>query len=349
MSVLAIHLKILKCCLPLLIYFRSLASCSSPEFSNADMPAIRQLIRKEILQNYLTEQQSIVERHCEKFRRRFQNKDAATCWLNSSLQMILCAIDHSQGFRPQSNLGFKLELALTELITDSLQIKQLIQREVNKNNFRQQDIFTGYQDVRDLLCLILENRQCWPEVYSLIFHTIQQSITCLSCETQSIIKDGDVEQLCNPFICPESNTSLKTFLEYNINQGDIIADYRCEYCKEVGEARMLRSIKTEASSMYFIVALERGDRLNYTNKVDATEDVVLLDSNKQPQKYSPISVIHHEGGVDSGEDIYQHYMCDVLCKTDHEWYRTSDASEPRKLQKSEVTKAGYVILYRQKS
>merc|ERR1712081_119229 len=115
LSVLAIHLKILKCCLPLLIYFRSLASCSSPEFSNADMPAIRQLIRKEIRQNYLTEQQSIVERHCEKFRRRFQNKDAATCWLNSSLQMILCAIDHSQGFRSQSNIGFKLELGIYQL------------------------------------------------------------------------------------------------------------------------------------------------------------------------------------------------------------------------------------------
>ena len=45
----------------------------------------------------------------QSFRRKFQNSDAATCWLNSCLQLILNAMDHL-GSKPSlsSELGIEL-------------------------------------------------------------------------------------------------------------------------------------------------------------------------------------------------------------------------------------------------
>ena len=280
------------------------------------------------------------------FRRKIMNSNGETCWLNSGLQMILCSLDHSQSFQSVSSLGFNMELNQAEELIDPSTIKLLIQTEININDIRQQNILTGYQDTKDLLVLLGENKVSWPDIYSHLYHTTVQKITCESCQAESISES--VEQLFFEYHCPPDNTSLKSHLEGNINYGSSIT-YRCNMCHETGEARQQHQIKTEASSMYFLITLQRIGEDYYKNRVDATKELTLLDSNNHPRNYFPISIIHHRGGIQSGRNISQHYMCDVFCQRDQMWYHTSDSSEPRQLRKDEVSKTGYIILFRRKS
>ena len=43
----------------------------------------------------LDQQDTNIDPHKQSFRRHFNNLDMATCWLNSCLQLILTAMDHS--------------------------------------------------------------------------------------------------------------------------------------------------------------------------------------------------------------------------------------------------------------
>ena len=43
------------------------------------------------------------------FRRRFNNPDMATCWLNACLQLILIAMDHGDNINLDSELGLELK------------------------------------------------------------------------------------------------------------------------------------------------------------------------------------------------------------------------------------------------
>ena len=141
---------------------RCLANKSRPQFSNSDMPSRRLLIRREIMQNSLTEiqvrtpeatrpeqasrkdQQPSRRQDLKRpsgstgtFRRKITNSNGETCWLNSGLQMILCSLDHSQSFQSVSSLGFNMELNQAEELIDPSTIKLLIQTEININDIRQ--------------------------------------------------------------------------------------------------------------------------------------------------------------------------------------------------------------------
>ena len=73
----------------------------------------------------------------QKFQRRFRNPDMATCWLNSCLQLVLCALDHNS-----DNHVFNSELGL------QLNKLQLNVRGGSLDPTFVKDIIVGCEDIR---------------------------------------------------------------------------------------------------------------------------------------------------------------------------------------------------------
>ena len=61
------------------------------------------------------------------------------------------------------------------------------------------------------------------------------------------------------------------------------------------------------------------------------------------------SIFQHSGGIEHNVRSARHYMCDVKNIQDNKWYHTSDSTEPRVLRKNQVTKNGFIVLYKRKS
>ena len=80
-------------------------------------------------------------------------------------------------------------------------------------------------------------------------------------------------------------------LESTFN-GEENRSYRCDVCKFYGEASFKLTLVTEASSNFLIIQVKRIVE-NYSNNIDATEDVKLIDSTGNYHTYKPISIIHH--------------------------------------------------------
>ena len=307
------------------------------------MVALRRHFRKELLDKSLVEDN--IRSSLAIFNRRIINFDGETCWLNVTIQMLLCAMDYSPHHTMYSTLGKELLSAQTQDCIDSRTIKFLLQSEIESNATRFQDILIGYQDTRDALIILGENSQSWPDVYDLIFHTTQSSVTCHSCESKS---EGGaiIQKLYTEIICPDNNSNLKNELEKLFNQGEDI-EYRCESCGILGSSTKKEQIITEGSSGYLVICVKRSEE-SYGNQLKATDDVNFIDSNGFPRTYTPISIIFHRGGIEPRAGSIRHYLCDVKSKYDQRWYRTSDESLPEVLDEPSVTKMGYVILYRQK-
>ena len=72
------------------------------------------------------------------------------------------------------------------------------------------------------------------------------------------------------------------------------------------------------------------------------------DSSGKLQTYEVVSVIEFRGDVSSTGESSGHYICDVLEEKSMKWYRTNDNLPPESIQKEDISKIGYVILYRLK-
>ena len=85
---------------------------------------------------------------------------------------------------------------------------------------------------------------------------------------------------------------------------------------------------------------------NYSNRVTVTDDLTLNDSDGVSQKYIPIGVVPHSGNI-YGKKSSGHYTCD-LKQTNGKWIRTNDDKTATVLSESDVTKSGYIVLYKRK-
>ena len=75
---------------------------------------------------------------------------------------------------------------------------------------------------------------------------------------------------------------------------------------------------------------------------------MLYSRDKQGQDcfYEAIAVIEFLGKLSSTGQSRGHYICDVRHFATEEWYRTNDSTTPSKIHQDEVSKYGYVVLYR---
>ena len=62
--------------------------------------------------------------------------------------------------------------------------------------------------------------------------------------------------------------------------------------------------------------------------------------------YKPIAVISHSGDLTEEGESHDHYTCDIKHLVNGLWYKTNDGKNPRRIELANVSKHGYVILYK---
>ena len=90
----------------------------------------------------------------------------------------------------------------------------------------------------------------------------------------------------------------------------------------------------------------RGRPTINTNDVPCTDNITLKDTNNCEAMFELIFVIQHEGVLRGDGGSYGHYTADVKEQRSTNWFRTSDNAVPIPIYSSEVTKRGYVFLYK---
>ena len=68
----------------------------------------------------------------------------------------------------------------------------------------------------------------------------------------------------------------------------------------------------------------------------------LRDSNGEDFFFEPIAIIEHHGNTSRSG----HYTCDVKDYDTKRWYRTNDNTWPKMISLNNVSKQGYVVIYR---
>ena len=159
--------------------------------------------------------------------------------------------------------------------------------------------------------------------------------------------------------CPPDNSMLNDFLEKYFNQDQIAEDFCCEEgCGSRGNFPKKLTLITRESSNFIVVILLRANyewydartktttKVNsYDNKIDITQNFNIIDNEGEVICYEPISVIPHLGV--SGRNSAGHYICNIK-QINGDWLYCADDQKQTVIKPANVTKKGYVILYKRK-
>ena len=229
----------------------------------------------------------------------------ATCWLNSCLQLILTAMDHSistQSFT--SELGEELlqlqhgdqntsldptnikdivvtaedtriATRLSELSTEIHDQRQLDERTRAIENLRL-NLSTGQQCVRDFFLCLTENVICWPDVYSTFGFKITHSTKCCGCGQ---INKSETTRMYLEIPVPPDNSNLNDYVEDYLNSSCLVG-VRCENnCQDFVQAEKRSTLKKSAETEFLVVltrAIETLDGFKLIkNKTISTDDVFI--------------------------------------------------------------------------
>ena len=77
--------------------------------------------------------------------------------------------------------------------------------------------------------------------------------------------------------------------------------------------------------------------------------IIFRMSTGDIHTYEPIAVVEFMGNFAKSGISYGHYICDILDAETRKWYRTNDNAIAKSIKKNEVSKQGYVVLYRLKT
>ena len=314
-------------------------------FSQKDIPNLRKQMKNELILNRLQAQQ--IENFCSNFSRKTLNMDGESCWMNSCLQLILNALDHSEvHVEFFSTLGNQLRVSQTETMINPQVFKEIFQDAMENNSLYMvvENILSGQQDARHFFNIISDNVDAFPDVFHFLQHTTQQVITCLNCNYQSY--GQEIQNLYYELPVPPHKSKLKNYLQSSINDGDLIEGYRCEnncHSSAIKKYALLPS----KSSPFLIVALTISQD-NSQNEIDFTEDITLISHSDTPLIYEFIGLVKFIGEVSAYGAFKGHYIANI--KTlENTFYRTDDSRTPRLLAKSEVSKQGFIVLFKRKS
>ena len=70
------------------------------------------------------------------------------------------------------------------------------------------------------------------------------------------------------------------------------------------------------------------------------------DDNGTEAWYEAISVIDFHGSISNSGESRGHYTCDVKDAQTQTWYRTNDDRNPVQIHINDVSRHGYVVLYK---
>ena len=312
-------------------------------------------------------------------QRRINNPDLETCWLNSCLQLVLSALDFKETISETGSILWQNLIWLqgkdASVPLDPTDVKHMIiftERErilimniapshtlfdlgnlpgLNNEELRGRRI--GQQDCKDFFFCIKENRDAWPDVFDLFSIKTLSETECCNCGHISRQEVSVDNSILFSLTCPTSEIKMKDYLEDQINGFEEVKDWRDENgCGKLGNGRKRTKIINIDETEFIIFMLERlqkfNNQIHIVNtkvNVDPKEEVNLIDKDGKVGKFLPISIIHHSGSVIE-ETVRGHYRADVKNKETETWFRTSDNDQPKKLNSNELSKVGYIFLYK---
>ena len=242
------------------------------------------------------------------FKRRFENPDMTTCWLNSCLQLILTAIDYEEltitrifsselgqellklhfksGKEPLDPTIIKdiivtsedtrIATRLSELSYEIIDRRHLEEQSMQIRNLRL-DLRNGQQCVRDFFLCLNENLVNWPDVHSIFALRITHSSRCSTCKHTS---EFETTQLYVEIPVPPNNSALKDSIEDYFNERTTFGGNCDAGCMAFSEKSKWISISNTDEAKFLIVILTRGivslDGFQLVkNQIKSTEDIKI--------------------------------------------------------------------------
>ena len=83
-----------------------------------------------------------------------------------------------------------------------------------------------------------------------------------------------------------------------------------------------------------------------TIKVFQLTNAYFRDSEGFQDWYEAISVIEYNGRLSPTGESDGHYTCDIKENIANVWFKTNDSRNPIQISVSDVSKHGYVVLYK---
>ena len=299
--------------------------------------------------------------------------------MNSCLQLVLAALDHSNDLSNEGSELWKMLLTLKDCdesqslsslpVRDLLLKKELDRitetdvppahrlfhyagtKQRNKRYLKALSSEKGFgqQDCKDFFYCLEENQEHWRDVHQLFSFSYRKLTTCFSCEEVSR-QDASTPTPHIMLECPETDMSIRDLIRRNFNEPEIVTDWRHQDgCGQVTNGHHQLKIEKLTEVQFLIIIVERLTQNNHgalvinKSNIEMASDISIKGENNKLVEFKPIAVIHHDGDVD-GDDTFGHYRTDVLDVKTHQWFRTSDEDEPIPISK--VTSQGYIYLFK---
>ena len=316
-----------------------------------------------------TESPSIVQR-------RFLNKDNATCWLNTNLQLVLTAFDFENNLERNGSSLWKNLIALknmdSSIVLDPSEVKTNLikteKRRMRQTNIRAEnavfnldnsdDAFNinsvGQQDAKDFWMCIDENQGKWEDLFDLFKSEVISETECSTCGFVSRQESSCSESSFIRLSCPTENCTMKQYFENKLNSFEECNFWRDEGgCGRITVGKNRTKILCLENVKYLVIIIDRliqinGQFLIQETKVtvNVSDELNLTDSLGNIGRFKLLGVNEHIGAV-TGRETHGHYVADVLNRTDNNWYHTSDSTLPVKI--NQPTDRGYIFLFKKSS
>ena len=314
------------------------------------------------------------------FSRRFDNKDAKTCWLNSCLQGMLSAIDYSElpkGFT--SSLGKELlkmhsnenievkdpgslldivckadndrvDLAIEDLQVN-IQDPSLLRKRITSLENDRLALFGQQQCVRDFYISLTLNKSNWEDVFNFLHFKREELTRCGNPNCLVIISQNPEKCIYEEIEVPIYPSTLAKSIEAHFSQPKQIM-WRCgNGCLKQTYSDHYTKIVNLKDTEYLTILLARavwdsnGKPVLKDTDVNSA-DIVKIVENGEEFEYKAITVVSYMGNINSQGHSGGHYTADVLCKSNGKWYRTSDSMDPQEIEVSNISKNGILFLYK---
>ena len=310
--------------------------------------------------------------------RTFGNPNMESCWLNSCMQLVLTALDHSIANHENGSSLMKLFIEfqnsdqtkpLNPLVIRDVLLEAEVSR-INSGNIQPQDRYfqfagsqttnlkhlkklsetrnIGQQDCKDFFLCLEANKQQWFDVYEMFKFQLQCYTKCSDCGKENLFNLPD-KQFFLTLDSPDDHVSITEFVQSKFNEPERYEGWKDQSgCGRVSTCLKYSRIDSTSNIEFLILVVkrlsldERGNLTINQKRIEIT-DLSLQATYGVSLKFKPIAVIYHSGNV-VGKDTRGHYMADVLDFKTNQWIRTSDDDTPKAVL--QPSNQGYIYLFK---
>ena len=314
--------------------------------------------------------------------RSFRNPDMESCWINSCMQLVLAALDHSNDISPNGSVLWETLQSLQSKDFDDIinplevrdiMIEKELERIMSKKIAPENRLFhfagstsnnqkslkqlseksrLGQQDCKDFFIGIQENNQHWLDLYGVFKFSLTRKTTCGICGIDQQAETSETHSflMLEP---PQQDITLNDYLDQHLNKSSDVHGWRHQDgCGIVTTGSHSLRIVNINSVQFLTIIVNRLELNGFgimtinDKKIDVTSEIRIKGDDSTEATFKPISVIHHIGHV-TGKDTRGHYMADVFDVKSSKWFRTSDDDLPKVI--STVTDNGYIYLLKKQN